>query len=98
MNDPNKVVLLGHAGKDPFFSDKGAMVARFRLATSHRWKDDDGEPKLKTDWHNVVGFNQMAKIIRDTVREGSQVYVEGPLTYNERMGSDGVKRREAARS
>jgi single-strand DNA-binding protein len=77
----NKVILLGNVGKDPEvnFLPSGAAVAKFGLATSDRFKDKGGEWQDRTEWHNLVAFGKVAEIIRDYVKKGAKLYVEGSL-------------------
>jgi single-strand DNA-binding protein len=78
----NKVILLGNVGKDPEIrSTQGGMqVAKFTLATTERTKDQTGNWNDKTEWHNLVAFGRTAEIIRDYVKKGSQIYVEGKIS------------------
>jgi single-strand DNA-binding protein len=78
----NKVILLGNVGKEPEvkFLPSGGAVANFSIATSERYKDKAGEFQEKTEWHNVVAYGKLADIIRDYVKKGSKLYVEGRLT------------------
>jgi len=77
----NKVILLGNVGKDPEIrsTPSGTMVATFGLATSERQKDQQGNWQDKTEWHNLVAFGRTAEIIRDYVKKGSKLYVEGRI-------------------
>ncbi len=77
----NKVILLGNVGKDPEVraTPGGAIVANFTIATNERFKDKNGEWQDRTEWHNVVAFVRTAEIVRDYVKKGSKVYVEGAL-------------------
>jgi single-strand DNA-binding protein len=77
----NKVFLLGNLGKDPEIrtTPNGMTVATFSLATADRAKDQTGNWVDKTEWHNLVAFQRTAEIIRDYVKKGSQIYVEGKL-------------------
>ena len=77
----NKVLLLGNVGKDPEIrSTAGGMtVASFSLATAERAKGADGQWTDKTEWHNLVCFQRTAEIVRDYVKKGSQVFVEGKI-------------------
>jgi single-strand DNA-binding protein len=78
----NKVLLLGNVGKDPEIASTngGTLVAKFSLATSERFKDKQGEWQDRTEWHNLVAYARGAEILRDYVRKGSKLYVEGRLT------------------
>ena len=77
----NKVILLGNVGKDPEIRSTGGgtMVANFTLATSDRQKDAQGNWQDRTEWHNLVAFQRTAEIIRDYVKKGSKLYVEGKI-------------------
>jgi single-strand DNA-binding protein len=77
----NKVFLLGNVGKDPEIRTTagGMTVATFSLATADRAKDAQGNWADKTEWHNLVAFQRTAEIIRDYVKKGSQIFVEGKI-------------------
>jgi single-strand DNA-binding protein len=78
----NKVILLGNAGKDPEIKSTtgGTLVAYLSLATSERYKDKGGEWQERTEWHSLVAYSRGAEILRDYVKKGSKLYVEGKLT------------------
>ena len=80
----NKVTLLGNVGKDPEIrsTPSGVMVASFTLATSDRQKDAQGNWQDRTEWHNLKAFNRTAEIVRDYVKKGSKLYIEGKITTN----------------
>lgn len=80
----NKVILLGNVGKDPEVrsTPSGVQVASFTLATSDRAKDAQGNWQERTEWHNLKAFNRTAEIVRDYVKKGSKLYVEGKITTN----------------
>jgi single-strand DNA-binding protein len=77
----NKVILLGNVGKDPEIRSTGGgtMVATFGLATSERSKDPQGNWQDRTEWHNIVAYARLAEIIRDYVKKGSKLFIEGRL-------------------
>src|ERR1700722_7158620 len=77
----NKVTLLGNVGKDPEIRSTpgGTMVANLTLATSDRQKDAQGNWQDRTEWHNLVAFTRTAEIVRDYVKKGSQLYIEGKI-------------------
>ena len=77
----NKALLLGHVGKDPEIRSTagGTIVASFSFATSDRQKDSQGNWADKTEWHNFVAFNRTAEIVRDYVKKGTQLYIEGNI-------------------
>jgi single-strand DNA-binding protein len=76
----NKVILLGHLGKDAEtkFTPSGVAKTSFTLATNRRWKDQQtGEWKDETDWHNCVIWR--AENVANYLQKGKQVYLEGRL-------------------
>jgi single-strand DNA-binding protein len=79
----NKVILIGNLGKDPEVRkmQSGDSVVNFSLATSESWRDKNtGERKDKTEWHNIVIFNdQIAKVAEQYLKKGMKVYLEGAL-------------------
>ena len=77
----NKVILLGNVGKDPEIRStaSGTIVASFSLATAERQKDQQGNWQDKTEWHNLVAFSRTAEIVRDYVKKGTQLFIEGKI-------------------
>lgn len=77
----NKVILLGNVGKDPDIraTGSGMMVANFSLATTDRTKDQTGNWTDRTEWHNLVAFQRTAEIVRDYVKKGNKIYIEGKI-------------------
>jgi single-strand DNA-binding protein len=77
----NKAFLLGHVGKDPEIRStaSGMTVASFSLATADRQKDSHGNWEDKTEWHGLVAFQRTAEIVRDYVKKGTQLFIEGKI-------------------
>jgi len=91
----NKVILIGNLGKDPEVRtmNNGGEVVSFSIATSENWNDKaSGERKEKTEWHNIVIFNEnLGRIAKQYLRKGSSVYVEGQLQtrkWTDQNGND----------
>lgn len=80
----NKVMLIGNIGKDPEIrvnQTSGRKRVSFSLATSKRYRDNNGEQKEQTEWHTIVGFGKLAEIVEQLgIRKGMSLYVEGELT------------------
>lgn len=77
----NKVTLLGNVGHDPRTSNNtkdNNLVCSFTLATTERYTRD-GEKVENVEWHRVVSFGNLAKLVSNNVRKGKQVYVEGKI-------------------
>ncbi|WP_303646333.1 single-stranded DNA-binding protein [Acidithiobacillus montserratensis] len=94
MAGVNKVILLGHLGRDPEmrYQPSGAAIANFSLATSETYKDRDGNKQERTEWHRVVFFNRTAEIAGEYLRKGSMAYVEGRLQTRKWTDKDGQER------
>jgi len=90
----NKVILVGNLGKDPElrYTPSGTAVATFSLATTERYKDRDGNPQKKTEWHNIVAWRQLAEICGKYLHKGKQIYVEGKIQNRSYDDRDGNKR------
>jgi single-strand DNA-binding protein len=89
----NKVILLGHLGKDAEtkFTQSGTAVSNFTLATNRRWKDQQtGEWKEETDWHRCVLWRSENR--SNYLTKGTPVYIEGRLQTRSYDDKDGQKR------
>ncbi len=92
----NKVILIGNLGKDPEIRTLGSgdRVANLRIATSETWRDRaSGERKEKTEWHQVVIFNEnIVKVAEQYLKKGSTVYVEGAIQTRKWTDQQGVEK------
>ncbi len=89
----NRVTLLGHAGRDPDIRSlpDGGRAATFSLATTERWKRDDGGTAERTAWHRIAVYGPAVDPVEAMVRKGAAVLVEGRLAHREfrdRQGRD----------
>ena len=92
----NKVILVGNIGNDPEIrsTSDGREIANFSLATSESWKDKNtGERKSKAEWHKVSVFSQgLVGIIKNYVKKGTKVYLEGQLQTRKWTDNAGVEK------
>ena len=97
----NKVMLIGNVGNDPEIRyldsnpqgpQGNAKVASFRLATTERYRDRNGETRENTEWHNIVAWRSSADLVERFVHKGSQIYVEGKLRTRQWTDQTGAKR------
>lgn len=97
MSSVNKAILIGNVGRDPDVrtTQNGERVVSFSLATTESWRDKaSGERKDRTEWHNVVIWNDaIGKVAEAYVRKGSKVYIEGQIQTREYTDKDGNQRR-----
>ena len=89
----NKVILLGHTGKDPDVKDvAGTKVANLSLATTEKGYTLQNGIQVpdRTDWHSLIFWKGLAEVVEKYVRKGSQIYIEGKIKtrqYEDRTGS-----------
>ncbi|MBQ7551810.1 MAG: single-stranded DNA-binding protein [Bacteroidales bacterium] len=81
MSGINKVILIGHLGKDPETKtlENGSKRVSFTLATTEVYKDRDGQRKEVTEWHNIVCWRNLADIAEKYLTKGKLLYVEGRI-------------------
>ena len=90
----NKVILVGNLGDDPEARslNNGGEVVNLRVATSENWKDKDGNRQERTEWHQVVIFNEnLGRVAKSYLRKGSKVYLEGQIQtrkWTDNQGND----------
>ena len=89
----NKVILIGNLGADVElrYTQSGAPVASFRVATTERWKGQDGQMQEQTEWHSCNAWGKLAEICGKYLQRGSKVYVEGSINtrkWQDKSGND----------
>jgi single-strand DNA-binding protein len=90
----NKVMLIGYVGRDAEirYTQGGAAVANFTLATSESFGGKDGgERQEKTEWHSIVCWGRQAEIAGQYVKKGRQLFVEGRIETRNWVDPQGVK-------
>ncbi len=92
----NKVILVGNVGKDPEvrYLDNDVAVANFSLATTERgYTGRDGQTVPdRTEWHNIVAWRGLAKVVESYVKKGTQLFIEGKIRTRSYDDKDGNKR------
>ncbi len=89
----NKAILIGNLGADPEirYTQNGTQVATFRIATTERWKGQDGQMQESTEWHRIVAWSKLAEICGEYLNKGSRVYIEGKIQtrkWQDQNGND----------
>src|SRR3954465_3726128 len=89
----NKVILVGHVGKEPEvkYLEGGVALARVSLATTESYKNKEGKRIDQTEWHNLVFWRGLAEIAEKYVHKGSLLYVEGKIR-NRSYGEENNKK------
>ncbi len=90
----NKVLLIGNVGKDPIISnlENGKKVARFSLATNANYRNEKGEKVTTAEWHNLVGWGNVADIVEKFVVKGKEIAIDGKLKTRTYTTDDGNER------
>ena len=95
MASLNRALLIGNVGNDPeirILNNEQVKVASFRLATTERYKDRNGDVKENTEWVNISAWNKTADIVERFVKKGSLLYIEGKLATRKWTDKDGNER------
>ena len=94
MAGVNKAILLGRLGADPEirYTSNGTAVANFRIATSEKWTNPNGEKEERTEWHRIVAFGKLAETCGKYLNKGKQVYLGGKIRTRSWEDREGVKR------
>jgi single-strand DNA-binding protein len=90
----NKVQLVGNLGSDPIVKtfESGRKLAQFRLATNEKLKNKAGDRVEETQWHNIIIWGKLATIAERYLIKGSEVIIEGKLSYRKYEGKEGVSK------
>jgi len=93
MSGINKVILVGHLGKDPEIRhlEGGVAVASFPLATSETF-NKDGRKVEQTEWHNIVMWRGLADVAAKFLQKGKLVYIEGKIRTRQFEDREGIKK------
>ncbi|MGZ3758082.1 MAG: single-stranded DNA-binding protein, partial [Mucilaginibacter sp.] len=93
MSGINKVILVGHLGKDPElrYLDGGVSVASFPLATTETF-NKDGRKVEQTEWHNIVLWRSLADVAGKFLQKGKLVYIEGKLRTRSFEDKEGIRK------
>ena len=94
-NEPvNKVVLTGNLGRDPIIDllGKGQKVAKLSLATNYEYKNGKGEMIKNTIWHNVLAWGDLAVEVKEKLKKGNRITIEGKINYNVYTDKSGFKK------
>lgn len=90
MPSLNKILLIGHLGRDPDLrqTTTGKSVANFAMATSEKRGGED-----HTEWHRIVAWEKTAGYCAHYLHKGALVYVEGRIQTREWIDKEGQTRR-----
>jgi len=94
MSGVNKVLLIGRLGKDPEirYTNSGAPVASFSIATSESWVGKDGKKDERTEWHKIVAWGKLGELCGEYLAKGRRVYIEGKLQTRNYQDKNGEKK------
>ncbi len=87
-------MLIGNVGKEPDvrYYDHDQAVAQFPLATTERGYTLQNGTKVPdhTDWHTIMVWRGLAKIVEKYVHKGDKLYIEGEIrtrSYQDKKGT-----------
>lgn len=77
----NRVFIIGNLAADPEirYANSGSAIANITVGCSENKKDQSGAWKEQTEWVKCVFFGKQAETIKDYLRKGSKIYIEGRL-------------------
>lgn len=86
--------MIGNVGQNPEITtlEGGRKKAKFTIATTETYRNAKGEKVTDTQWHNLVAWGRIAEIIEKHVTKGSEVAVEGKITYRTFTDKEGMKK------
>lgn len=86
----NQVNIIGNVGGDPETKNFDTFkLVSFKVATTERFRDRDGNQKENTQWHSCSAIGTVADVVEKYIRKGMQVYVGGKIVYRYWTASDG---------
>jgi len=90
----NKAILVGNLTKDPEvkYTNSGAAVCNFSVATNEKWKGKDGTKQERTEYHRIVAWEKTAELCGEFLSKGRSVYIEGRIQTRDWEDKDGNKR------
>lgn len=90
----NRVMLIGNLGRDAetrFTADNNLAITNFSVATTFSYKGKSGDWVNETTWHRITAFN-LSDFMKENLKKGKKIYVEGRITTNEYTDKEGIKR------
>ena len=89
-------MLIGNVGKEPVvhYYDADQAVAQVSFATTEKGYTLANGMQVPdhTDWHNLVFYKRLAKIVEKYVHKGDRLYVEGRIRYRSYDDQRGARR------
>jgi single-strand DNA-binding protein len=94
MKGLNKVMLIGNLGKEPEVQtlEGNIKVAKFTLATTESYRDEQGQTQTQTEWHNIVLWRGLAELAEKYMHKGSMIHLEGKNRTRSYEDKQGTKR------
>ena len=79
----NKVILVGHLGKDPElrYTASGTPVCSMSIATNRRYTDKHQKVQEEVEWHRVIAWSKLAELCKSYLTKGRRVYIEGRIKH-----------------
>lgn len=90
----NKVIMIGNLTRDIElkYLPSGSAIAKSAIATSHKYKMQDGTQKEEVCFLDFTVFGKGGEILNQYVRKGSKVMLEGRLIFEQWQDQNGQNR------
>lgn len=90
----NKATIIGNLGADPDvrYTPTGKQITSFSVATTDKWRDQQGEMQESTEWHRIITWGRLAEICAEYLLKGSRVYIEGKIQTRKWTDNNNVDR------
>ena len=87
-------MLIGNLGKDPEVQtlEGNIKVAKFSLATTESYKDENGQAHSQTEWHNIVLWRGLADLAEKFLHKGNLIHLEGKIKTRSYEDKQGIKK------
>lgn len=92
MEQINRIEILGYVGNVTLYTGGESICARFTVATSHAFRDKNGNPEIETEWHQVVAFEGKDIQNLDKITKGCKIHIWGRKKTQKYTGSDGIEK------
>ena len=85
MPNYNKVILMGNLTRDPEvkYTSGGTAIAKLGMAINRTWTNKEGQKQEETTFVDVDAFGRQAEVIRQYLKKGRPVMIEGRLKLDQ---------------
>jgi single-strand DNA-binding protein len=90
----NCVRLIGNLGQNPDVKElkSGKKLAKFSLATTDSYRDENGNKVNDTTWHQLIAWGKQAELVEKYLEKGQEIAIEGKIASRQYTDKEGNKR------